>query len=105
MVLGVFKAEKSQKTLILEVLEVKIEVNDLRSKWDQILDVRHGLIDLCTKFQVPISFLAVTAHNIVIMQKKCQRAPPPFDSKGMGPFFRPLTSFPGNVANAEYPLV
>ena len=78
MVLGVFKAEKSQKTLILEVLEVKIEVNDLRSKWDQILDVRLGLIDLCTKFQVSISFLVATAHNINFMQKKCQSAPPPY---------------------------
>ena len=82
MVLGVFKAEKSQKTLILEVLEVKIEVNDLRSKWDQILDVRHGLIDLCTKFQVSISFLVATAHNIVFMQKKCQRFPPPYFGSG-----------------------
>ena len=54
-----------------------MEVNDLRSQSNQSLGVRHGLIDICTKFQVPISFLAATAHNIVFMQKKCLSAPPP----------------------------
>ena len=54
-----------------------MEVNDLRlQSSDQSLHVRHGLIDIWTKFQVPISFLAATAHNIVFMEKKCQSAPP-----------------------------
>ena len=53
-----------------------MEVNDLRSQSDLSLRVRHGLIDICTKFQVPISFLAATAHNIVFMQKSVG-APPP----------------------------
>ena len=52
-----------------------MEVNDLRLKWDQNLGVRHCLIDL-TKFQVSISFLVATAHNIVFMQKSVSVPPP-----------------------------
>ena len=70
------KTEKSQKPQF-EVLEVKMEVNDLRSQSDQSLGVQHGLIDICTKFQVPISFLAAKHHNIVFMQKSVRLYPAP----------------------------
>ena len=53
-----------------------MEVNDLLQS-DQGLHVRHGLIDICTKFQVPISFLAATAHNIHSFHgKKVSECPP-----------------------------
>ena len=51
-------------------------VNDLRSQSEQKLWVEHGLIDICAKFQVPISFLTAKAHKIIFMQKKCQEWPP-----------------------------